>query len=60
MLKIPLKNIRAQIQMSERCLRKIIALAEHHPEGPIPKKSKNAGRPTNISLGAITETLPGI
>jgi hypothetical protein len=60
MSKIPLKNIRAQIKMCERCLRKIIAYGEHHPDGPFPKKSKNAGRPTNISLGAITETLPGI
>jgi hypothetical protein len=38
--KVPLKNIRAQLQMSERSLRKILAYAKHHPEDPIPKKSK--------------------
>jgi hypothetical protein len=53
--KVPLKNIRAQLQMSERGLRKILAYAKNHPEEPIPKKSKNAGRPTKISLGAIRE-----
>ncbi len=53
--KVPLKNIRAQLQMIERGLRKIIAYAKHHPEDPIPKKIKNAGGPTKISLGAIRE-----
>jgi hypothetical protein len=37
------ENIRAQLQMSERGLRMIIAYAKHHPENSIPKKSKNAG-----------------
>ncbi len=53
--KVPLKNIRAQLQMSERGLRKIIAYAKHHREDPIPKKSKNVGQTTEISLGAIIE-----
>jgi hypothetical protein len=38
--KVPLKNIRAQLQMSERGRRKIIAFAKHHPEDLIPKKSR--------------------
>ncbi len=41
-VKAPLKNIRAQLQMSKRGLRKIIAYAKHHPENSSPKKSKNA------------------
>jgi hypothetical protein len=41
--KVRLKNIREQLQMSERGLRKIITYAKHHPESSIPKKSKNAG-----------------
>jgi hypothetical protein len=40
--KVPLTNIRAQLQLSKRGLRKIIAYPKHHPENSIPKKSKNA------------------
>jgi hypothetical protein len=58
--KVPLKNIRAQLQMSERGLRKILAYAKHYQEDPIPKKSKNAGRPTKISLGTIREIRRGL
>jgi hypothetical protein len=52
---ISLKNSRDQLKMSERGLRNILAFAKAHPEVPIPKKSKNAGRPSKISLGAIME-----
>ncbi len=41
--KITPKNIRAQLQMTERGLRMIIAYAKQHPENSIPKKSENAG-----------------
>jgi hypothetical protein len=54
--KVPLKNNRAQLQMSERGLRKSIAFAKQNPEDLIPKKSKNSGLLTKISLGAIGET----
>ncbi len=54
--RIPFKNIRDQLKMSERDLRNILAFAKAHPEAPIPKKSKNADRPSKISLyGAILE-----
>jgi hypothetical protein len=53
--KVSFKNIRAQLQMNERGLRKIIANAKHLPEDYIPKKSKNAGGPTKLSIGAIRE-----
>ncbi len=52
---ISLKKIRYQLKMSERGLRNILAYAKAHPEAPIPKKSKNASRPSKISLGAIRE-----
>jgi hypothetical protein len=52
---ISLKKIRDPLKMSERCLRNIFAYAKAHPEAPIPKKSKIAGRPSKIFLGAIRE-----
>jgi hypothetical protein len=39
--------------MSERGWKNILAYAKVHPEASIPKKSKNAGRPSKISLGDI-------
>jgi hypothetical protein len=45
---ILLKNIRDQVRERE-------AFAKAHPEAPIPKKSRNAGRPSKISPGAIRE-----
>jgi DDE superfamily endonuclease len=52
---IPLKKIRGQLQMSERGLRNILAVAyaKNHPEDPIKKKSTNAGRPSKLSLGTL-------
>ena len=52
---VPLKKIREQMKMSERGLRNILAYANSHPQDPIPKKKKNAGLPTKVSLGAIRE-----
>ena len=52
---VPLKKVREQMKMSERGLRNILAYAKSHPQDPIPKKKKNAGPPTKVSLGAIRE-----
>jgi hypothetical protein len=47
---IPLKNNRDQLKMSERGLRIILAYVKAHPEASIPKKSKNAGRPSKFII----------
>jgi transposase len=50
---VSLKKIREQLNMSERGLRRVLAYARKHPEDPVKPKSKNAGRPTKLSLGTV-------
>jgi hypothetical protein len=45
-----LKRIRKQLNMSERGLRRVLAYARKNPEAPVKNKSKNAGRPSKLSL----------
>ena len=40
--KVPLKNIREQLQMSERTLRGVLATAKASPEDPVPKRKKTS------------------
>jgi hypothetical protein len=55
--KISLKSIREQLQMSERSLGRILAIAKKQPDDPIQQNQskKNAGRPTRASLDTIRE-----
>ena len=46
--KVPLKNIREQLQMSERTLRRVLAAAKASPEDPVPKRKKMSGRPAKV------------
>lgn len=46
--KVPLKNIREQLQMSERTLRRVLAAAKASPEDPVPKRKKTSGRPAKV------------
>ena len=40
--KVPLKNIREQLQMSEWTLRGVLATAKASPEDPVPKRKKTS------------------
>ena len=46
--KVPLKNIREQLQMNERTLRRVLAAAKASPEDPVPKRKKTSGRPAKV------------
>jgi hypothetical protein len=47
---VSLKRIREYLNMSERGLRRVLAYARKNPEAPVKKKSKNAVRPSKLSL----------
>ena len=46
--KVPLENIREQLQMSERTLMRVLAAAKASPEDPVPKRKKTSGRPAKV------------
>jgi len=46
--KVPLKNIREQLQMSKRTLRHVLAAAKASPEDPVPKRKKTSGQPDKV------------
>ena len=50
---VPLKNIRNQLQMSERTLRQILAFAKVHPMHPIIPRKPSTGRQIKINDNTI-------
>ena len=51
--KVPLKNIREQLQMNERTLRLVLAAAKASPEDPVPKRKKTSGRSAKVMATAL-------
>ena len=52
--KVPLKNIREQLQMNERTLRRVLAVAKASPEDPVPKRKKTSGRPGKVMATTLS------
>jgi hypothetical protein len=42
--KVPLKDIRSQLQMSEATLRRILTVAKNNPDDPCPDRKAGCGR----------------
>ncbi len=48
--KVPLKDIRNQLKISESTLRRILAFAKKTPDNPISDRKPGSGRPLKISI----------
>ena len=51
---VPLKNIRDQLGMNGRSLRRILAHAAKHPSLPVSKRKIGTGRKSTVSQSTLT------